>query len=118
MTIAKVDATANDVPDEIQGFPTIKLYPAGGKGSPIEYSGDRSVEDLAKFVKEKGKYGIDVSTSKAAAKDDDVEMTDAAGMGKAAEAATGVAEKAKSVASEASEAVKTAVADSDDHDEL
>ena len=29
--IAKVDATANDVPDEIQGFPTIKLFPAGKK---------------------------------------------------------------------------------------
>ncbi|KAF4628906.1 hypothetical protein G7Y89_g9247 [Cudoniella acicularis] len=29
VTIAKVDATANDVPDEIQGFPTIKLFKAG-----------------------------------------------------------------------------------------
>lgn len=118
MTIAKVDATANDVPDEIGGFPTIKLYAAGAKTSPIEYSGDRSVEDLAKFVKEKGKYGVDAYASKPAAKDEDVEMTDAAGMGKAAEAATEkVADKAKSVVSEATEAVKTVLAD-DDHDEL
>ncbi|CAL5874912.1 uncharacterized protein PFLUO_LOCUS9214 [Penicillium psychrofluorescens] len=56
VTIAKIDATANDVPDPITGFPTIKLYPAGSKGEPIEYSGSRTVEDLATFIKENGKY--------------------------------------------------------------
>ena len=61
ITIAKVDATANDVPDEIQGFPTIKLYPAGGKEEPVTYSGSRSVEDLIKFIKENGKYKAEVS---------------------------------------------------------
>lgn len=60
VVIAKVDATLNDVPDEISGFPTIKLYQAGNKGDPIVYSGARTVEDLAAFVKESGKYAIDV----------------------------------------------------------
>ena len=126
MTIAKVDATANDVPDEIQGFPTLKLYKAGDKSSPVEYSGDRSVEDLAKFVKEKGKYGIDVYANKGAEKKEEAELPDAESIGKAAEAATKVAEKVTekvgSVASEATEAVKSAVKDqevpNEHHDEL
>ncbi len=61
VVIAKVDATANDVPDEIQGFPTIKLFPAGSKGEPITYSGSRTTEDLIKFIKENGKYGAEPS---------------------------------------------------------
>lgn len=61
VVIAKVDATANDVPDEIQGFPTIKLYPAGGKDAPITYSGSRSIEDIIDFIAENGKYSAKVS---------------------------------------------------------
>ncbi|KAI1142969.1 protein disulfide isomerase [Hypoxylon sp. FL0543] len=64
VVIAKVDATANDVPDEIQGFPTIKLYPAGAKKEPVTYSGSRTVEDLIKFIKEKGKYKAGVEEKK------------------------------------------------------
>ncbi|KAI1866135.1 uncharacterized protein JN550_007824 [Neoarthrinium moseri] len=60
IVIAKVDATANDVPDEIQGFPTIKMYPAGAKTEPVTYSGSRTVEDLIKFVKENGKFKAEV----------------------------------------------------------
>ncbi|KAH6689184.1 disulfide-isomerase [Plectosphaerella plurivora] len=56
VVIAKVDATLNDVPDEIQGFPTIKLFPAGSKGEPITYSGARTVEDFIEFIGENGKY--------------------------------------------------------------
>ena len=61
VVIAKVDATLNDVPDEIQGFPTIKLYPAGGKDSPVTYQGSRTVEDLIEFIKENGKYKAGIS---------------------------------------------------------
>ncbi|KAH8910891.1 protein disulfide-isomerase precursor [Coniochaeta sp. PMI_546] len=61
VVIAKVDATANDVPDEIQGFPTIKLYPAGAKGEAVTYQGSRTVEDLIKFIAENGKYKASVS---------------------------------------------------------
>ena len=66
VVIAKVDATANDVPDEIQGFPTIKLYPAGAKDQPVTYSGSRTVEDLIKFIKENGKYKAEVQEEKEA----------------------------------------------------
>lgn len=59
MTIAKIDATTNDVPDEIQGFPTIKLFPAGSKDSPVEYRGSRTIEDLANFVRDNGKHRVD-----------------------------------------------------------
>lgn len=61
VVIAKVDATSNDVPDEVQGFPTIKLYPAGGKKEPITYSGSRTVEDIIDFIAENGKYKAKVS---------------------------------------------------------
>lgn len=120
VTIAKVDATANDVPDEIQGFPTIKLFPAGGKSEPIVYSGSRTIEDLANFVKENGKYKADAYEGKneteTATEEDEAEP-----LPEAAPAATeGVKEKVKSVAKEAVESAKAVVQDSDDevHDEL
>ncbi|MCJ1397691.1 protein disulfide-isomerase precursor [Xylographa trunciseda] len=136
VTIAKVDATANDVPDEIQGFPTIKLFAAGAKSAPIEYSGDRTIEDLAKFVKEKGKFKVDVyagQAATAAAGGDEVVMGEADSMPRAAPAATEVVKDAAGQASETAEGVlskvgevagkvKEAVLDGDgqmdDHDEL
>ena len=118
VTIAKVDATANDVPEEIAGFPTIKLYAAGSKDSPINYEGARTVEDLANFIKDNGKHGVDAYVAPA-----ETEVNDET-LAKQAPAATekeGVVESIKSAASEAAEAVKTVVADTDDgdvHDEL
>ncbi|KKY18926.1 putative protein disulfide-isomerase [Phaeomoniella chlamydospora] len=127
VTIAKVDATANDVPDEIQGFPTIKLYKAGSKASPVDYSGPRSVDDLVKFIQENGKHQVDPHSNRA--EDSDEEMPDVEEtMAKQAPAATpsegeGVKESIKSAASEAVEAAKTMLADTDEggvaeHDEL
>lgn len=139
VTIAKVDATANDVPDEIAGFPTIKLYPAGSKSEPVPYSGARTVEDLAAFVKENGKYGanayaegaddddekVELKKKSAAAEDEDEdEKTDMPHQAPAATeaAAEKVKEAVKEKASQVKEAVKEAAADSDadaeDHDEL
>ncbi|KIW73092.1 protein disulfide-isomerase domain [Phialophora macrospora] len=130
--VAKVDATLNDVPDEISGFPTIKLYPAGAKDSPIEYSGPRTLEDLAAFIKDNGKHGVDGL----AGNDDDEEMEDVTSaasdtLAKAAPAATtaaesassGVADAVKSVISEAADAAQTMLVDTDEggvqeHDEL
>lgn len=59
VTVAKVDATSNDVPVDIQGFPTIKLYRSGAKESPVDYTGSRTLEDLANFIKDNGAYKID-----------------------------------------------------------
>jgi len=121
VTIAKVDATLNDVPDEIQGFPTIKLYKSGDKANPITYSGSRSIEDLIKFVKENGKYEVEVNYEEETAEAQKPIVESLAEQAAAAtESVKSAAEEAKetasSKASEATEAVKTPVAD--EHDEL
>ncbi|KAM0716973.1 hypothetical protein Q7P37_006825 [Cladosporium fusiforme] len=112
VTIAKIDATANDVPEDISGFPTIKLYKAGSKDEPVEYNGARTVEALAEFVRDNGSHKV------AAAEDADAEGVETDGMPEQAAAASGVKEKVK----EAAEAVKEAIIDEDEptdtHDEL
>ncbi|KAF2204105.1 disulfide-isomeras-like protein [Delitschia confertaspora ATCC 74209] len=123
VTVAKVDATANDVPDEIQGFPTIKLFPAGKKDSPVDYSGSRTVEDLIQFIKENGSHKAEaaVAAPAAAEEESDLPHQAEAATEKVAEVAEEATKSAKSAASEATEAVKTAVnagTDDDIHDEL
>ncbi|NWI40976.1 PDIA3 isomerase, partial [Picathartes gymnocephalus] len=51
--IAKMDATANDVPSpyEVRGFPTIYFAPAGKKQSPKKYEGGREVTDFISYLK-------------------------------------------------------------------
>ncbi|KAJ9647265.1 protein disulfide-isomerase precursor [Coniosporium tulheliwenetii] len=111
IVIAKVDATANDVPEEIQGFPTIKLYAAGRKSEPVEYTGSRTVEDLANFIKENGAHGIDVYGDS----DEKLELRDLSDMPEQAAAATKSAKDAASGAaskvSGAGEAATDAAAD-------
>jgi len=46
--IAKIDATANDTPESVTGFPTLIFYPFGGK--PIKYSGARDLEAMKDFI--------------------------------------------------------------------
>lgn len=50
VVIAKMDATANDVPQpyEVQGFPTIYFKPKGS--SPKKYQGGREVTDFVKYL--------------------------------------------------------------------
>lgn len=52
VTIAKMDATANDVPStyDVRGFPTLFFAPKGSKSSPQKYEGGREVEDFVKFL--------------------------------------------------------------------
>lgn len=89
LTIAKLEATQNDVPDEIKGFPTIKMYPAGKKDSPVEYTGDRSIESLIEFIKTSGTHQV-------TPEDPDVDMEDATEtLGVAAKAASKVAQVIK-----------------------
>ena len=65
LLIAEIDSTANEV-DEVQitGFPTLKFWPAGKKDKPLDYNGDRSVEDMLKFLKEHATNSIKVSEEK------------------------------------------------------
>lgn len=134
VVIAKVDATANDVPEKIQGFPTIKLYPAGGKDSPIDYSGSRTMDDLANFIKDNGSNKVDVLAAQAAKDesgekdtDGDEAMTEIPDtMARAAPAATeapsGAGQKIIDAVKDAAGVVSTFVADDevpqDHHDEL
>ncbi|KAJ8273537.1 hypothetical protein GJAV_G00102730 [Gymnothorax javanicus] len=63
IVIAKMDATANDVPNgyEVQGFPTIYFAPAGKKDSPKRYEGAREVKDFVDFLKKEAMNSLVLS---------------------------------------------------------
>ncbi|CAA9965892.1 Protein disulfide-isomerase [Pyrenophora teres f. maculata] len=110
VTIAKVDATANDVPDEIQGFPTIKLFAAGKKDAPVDYSGSRTIADLIEFVKENGSHKVSVVyTGSDEGMADKLAHQAPAATEKDANSATDDTEK-DDAASEATESVKSGAA--------
>ncbi|QSZ29983.1 hypothetical protein DSL72_004501 [Monilinia vaccinii-corymbosi] len=123
ITIAKVDATLNDTPEEIQGFPTIKIFKAGDKKNPVEYTGDRSIGDLIKFIKETSTHGVEVTYEEPAAPEPEDQKPIVESVAEQAEAATEAAtEAAKDAAEEVketvAEAAKAAKAATEDHDEL
>jgi protein disulfide-isomerase A1 len=52
VVVAKVDATENDTPADIKGFPTLIFYPANDKQNPITYDGERSENAMAQFIRD------------------------------------------------------------------
>lgn len=55
--VAKMDSTVNELEDiKIQSFPTIKLFPKDSD-EVIDYSGERTLEGLTKFLESHGKEG-------------------------------------------------------------
>ena len=61
VTIGKIDIDENDIPDRgIQGFPTMKLYPAGAKDAPVFYPGTRTLRDLADFIRDHGTNKVEL----------------------------------------------------------
>ncbi|CBZ54417.1 putative thioredoxin [Neospora caninum Liverpool] len=52
VTIAKIDATRNEVPGmKVPGYPTLFLFPHGKKHDPpLVYSGERTVEDMLEWL--------------------------------------------------------------------
>ncbi|KAJ3316022.1 protein disulfide-isomerase precursor [Boothiomyces sp. JEL0838] len=56
IVIAKCDATANDVPVDIQGFPTIILFKANSN-ERVSFNGERSVESFKEFLIKNAVHG-------------------------------------------------------------
>mmetsp|Transcript_1314 Transcript_1314/g.2034 ORF Transcript_1314/g.2034 Transcript_1314/m.2034 type:complete len:476 (-) Transcript_1314:207-1634(-) len=52
VVIAKIDATENDTPEDIKGFPTLIFYPKG-TSEGVKYNGDRKQEAIIEWIKEK-----------------------------------------------------------------
>lgn len=64
VTIAKVMYDANDTPERgIQGFPTIKLFPAASKSASVRFLGRRTLDDLADFIRDNGTHKADLRDS-------------------------------------------------------
>ncbi|KAM0674841.1 protein disulfide-isomerase precursor [Gurleya vavrai] len=62
VVIGNIDLTINDFSEfDVRGYPTIVLI---SNGEIFYYDGNRTIEDLSNFIKEKGKYKIDVLTGK------------------------------------------------------
>ncbi|CAI4225233.1 unnamed protein product [Auanema sp. JU1783] len=58
--IAKMDATANDVPPlfEVRGFPTLFWLPKNDKSNPVPYNGGREVKDFVNFIAKRSTDGL------------------------------------------------------------
>jgi protein disulfide-isomerase A1 len=51
IVIAKIDATANDIDGlTVEGYPTIKFFLGKDKTLPVDFTGDRTYEDIVNFV--------------------------------------------------------------------
>lgn len=66
IVIAKMDATANDVPPnyDVQGFPTIYFVPSGQKEQPQRYEGGREVSDFISYLKKEATNPLVLSDSR------------------------------------------------------
>jgi protein disulfide-isomerase A1 len=56
LLIARMDATENDIPptspwNDLEGFPTVILFKADDKNTPVIYDGDRSKDSIIEFLK-------------------------------------------------------------------
>lgn len=60
LTIAKIDATANDIPPQFQvkGFPTIFFIPANKKDKPLTYDSQREVKDFISYIKRNAHFPL------------------------------------------------------------
>ncbi|KAF4699801.1 hypothetical protein FOZ62_008013 [Perkinsus olseni] len=58
LRIVKVDATQNELPLRVDAFPTIMLYPAGRKQSPVYFHGRRTVDHFIQFLKDNAVHEI------------------------------------------------------------
>ena len=79
IVIAKMDATANDLPADaaftIQGFPTLKLVKAG-TNQVVDYEGDRTLPSMAAFLKKNAVHGSEVEVAAEGAETSSEESSD------------------------------------------
>jgi len=52
LVIAKVDATENDTPISIEGFPTLYFFPSNKKDTPLQYDSGRNLSSFVKYLQE------------------------------------------------------------------
>jgi protein disulfide-isomerase A1 len=74
VTIAKIDATANEVEYEgvnVKGFPTLYFFPAGENKKVVEYDGSRDLDGLTAFLKKNAKTPV---TLPGGSDEDDMEL--------------------------------------------
>jgi len=66
IVIAKMDATANDVPSNfaVSGFPTLYWVPMGDKKNPVKYQGGREVKDFVEYIKKHATNPVDITKKK------------------------------------------------------
>ncbi|XP_061586955.1 protein disulfide-isomerase A2 [Cololabis saira] len=76
IVIAKMDATANEVESvAIDGFPTLKYFPAGGK-EVINYAGKRDLETFSTFLDNGGVLPTEASDEDGQDEDEKAEGSD------------------------------------------
>jgi protein disulfide-isomerase A1 len=76
IVIAKMDSTVNELEHtKINSFPTIKLFKKGDN-QVIEYSGERTLEGLTKFLESDGSYGQQSPDQAEEEEDDDAPKKD------------------------------------------
>jgi len=64
LLVVKMDAVANEHPSfKVQGYPTVRLYKRGAKDTPVDYTGDRTIEGFAQFLEKELGRKFDIQTS-------------------------------------------------------
>lgn len=56
LLLASMDGVANELRPEVgvvvRAFPSLFFFPAGSKGAPMEYTGERSVDAMTRFIEQ------------------------------------------------------------------
>jgi len=66
VTIAKIDATANDLPESMpySSFPTVYFVPAGSS-EPVKYEGGRTSKEMWQWLKQRSTRGAEIKRTQA-----------------------------------------------------